>query len=41
MSPQATLAAPASLDQEPRDDTMSQPPIPTWIQTLAAPAWMG
>jgi len=41
MSPHATLAAPASLDQGPRAATMSQAPIPTWIQTLAAPAWTG
>ena len=35
------LATPASLDQAPRAATMSQAPIPTWIQTLAARAWMG
>ena len=39
--PQPMLAAPASLDQGPRAATMSQAPMPTWIQTLAAPAWMG
>ena len=39
--PQPTLATPASLDQSPRGATMSQAPMPIWIQTLAAPAWMG
>src|SRR6266478_8719277 len=40
-SPQPTAAAPASRDHGPRAATMSQAPIPTSIQTVAAPAWMG
>src|SRR5579862_6272262 len=39
--PQPTLATPASLDHVPRAATSSQAPIPTWIHTEAAPAWMG
>src|SRR5579863_1241383 len=41
ISPHATLASPASRDGQPRTATISHTPIPAWIQTDAAPAWMG
>ena len=39
--PQPTLVSPASLDHGPRRAVISQTPIPIWIQTAAAPAWIG
>jgi hypothetical protein len=39
--PQATLASPASRDHDPRCAAISQTPIPIWIQTAEAPAWIG
>ena len=40
-SPHATLASPASRDDQPRGAKISHMPMPTWIQTVAAPAWIG
>jgi hypothetical protein len=39
--PQPTLASPASRDHDPWGAAISQTPIPIWIQTAAAPAWIG
>ena len=39
--PQPTLASPASRDSGPRDATISQRPMPTWIHTAEAPACIG
>ena len=39
--PQAAPASPASRDGQPRTPKISHMPIPTWIQTAEAPAWIG
>jgi hypothetical protein len=38
---QPTLASPASRDHVPRGAVISKTPIPIWIQTADAPAWIG
>ena len=40
-SPQPALASPASRDAAPRGAASSHSPIPAWIHTVAAPAWIG
>ena len=39
--PQPALTSPASLDDQPAGAAISHAPMPSWIHTAAAPAWIG
>ena len=40
-SPQPALTSPAILDDQPAGAAISHAPMPSWIHTAAAPAWIG